>query len=104
MIKVSFHYPDTGNSRFDIEYYTTSHLRLARELFGDALLGISIDRGIAGIMPGSAPPFHAVGHLLFDSVERFYEAVMPNVDQFRADAAKYTDVEPVIFISETVEL
>ena len=100
MIKVTFLYPNSEGSRFDMEYYKTTHLQLSRDKFGTALKGLHVDKGSSGIEPGSRPPFHAVAHLLFESKEEFYAALIPNIEEFKADALKYTDVEPVIFISE----
>jgi len=100
MIKVNFFYPNTEGSKFDLDYYVNTHVPLAKECFGTALKGISIDSGISSVMPGSRPPFHAIGTVLFDSVESFYEAVTPHIETLRADAQKYSENEPVIQISE----
>ena len=100
MIKVTFLYPNIEGSKFDMEYYMTTHLQLSRDKFGTALKGLQVDRGASGIEPGSKPPFHTVAHLLFESEEEFYAALIPNIEEFKADALKYTDVEPVILISE----
>jgi len=100
MIKVNFFYPNEEGSTFDLDYYVNIHVPLSKECFGAALKRISIDSGISGIMPDSKPPFHAIGSLYFDSVESFYEAVMPHVETLRADAEKYASHEPTIQISE----
>lgn len=100
MIKVTFLYPNTEGSRFDMDYYLTTHLDLSKRLLRPALKGVNVDRGISGIEPGSPPPYHAVGHLLFDSVEEFYEALVPHIDELRGDVANYSENEPIIQISE----
>ena len=102
MIKVTFLYPNSDGSRFDMEYYTTNHLELSRAKFGTALKGLTIDRGLFGIEPGSKPSFHAVAQLQFDSLDEFYAALIPSIEEFKADALNYTDVEPVILISEPI--
>ena len=100
MIKVNFFYPNTEGSKFDLDYYVNVHVPLAKECFGPALKGLTIDSGVSSIMPGSKPPFHAIGTCVFDSVESFYEAVTPHMDTLRSDAQKYSDQEPLIQISE----
>jgi len=100
MIKVSFLYPNTEGSTFDLDYYCNEHVALSKERLAPALKGLSIDRGLSSVMPGSKPPFHAVGHLLFDSVEAFYGALTPHLDELRGDVSNYTNVEAVIQISE----
>jgi uncharacterized protein (TIGR02118 family) len=99
MIKVTFLYRNSGGSRFDMDYYLNDHLKLSREVFGDVLRGLSIDRGVSGIEPGTEAPFHVMAHLLFDSAEEFYGALMPRMDELKADASKYTDAETYIQIS-----
>lgn len=100
MIKVNFFYPNTEGSTFDLEYYSNVHVPLAKECFGPALKRLTIDSGISSIMPGSRPPFHAIGSAYFDSVESFYEAVTPHIETFQNDAAKYCSETAVIQISE----
>ena len=101
MIKVNFFYPNTDGSKFDMDYYLNVHRPLVIERFGEALKEITIERGISGVEPGSKPPFHATGSLTFDSIEAFYGAILPIMDELRADAAKYSEGDPIIQISET---
>ena len=103
MIKVTFLYPNTDGSKFDMDYYLTDHVDLAKRLLGSALKGASIDRGLSSIVPGSKPPYHAIGHLLFDSVDAFYEAIGPHVETLRNDVANYSENEAVIQISELAD-
>jgi uncharacterized protein (TIGR02118 family) len=100
MIKVTFLYPNHEGSRFDLDYYINIHVPLSKQRLQPALKNISIDYGLSSITPGSKPPFHAIGHLLFDSLESFYEAVTPHIEEFKGDVPNYTDVEPAIQISE----
>ena len=102
MIKVTFLYPKTAGGRFDFDYYLTKHLELSRSVFGPVLRGLEIDRGISGIEPGSESPYHAAAHLKFDSVEDFYGALMPRLEELRADVTNYTDTETIIQISEPI--
>jgi uncharacterized protein (TIGR02118 family) len=100
LIKVNFLYSNVEGSTFDMDYYVNVHVPLAKECYGDALKGFSIDSGISGIMPDSEPPFHVIGAALFDSVEAFYEAIMPHMETMRADSQKYASHDPIIQISK----
>jgi uncharacterized protein (TIGR02118 family) len=100
MIKVSFFYPNTEGSTFDFDYYSSTHLALSKQRLSPALKNISIDYGVSGIMPDSKPPFHAVGNLLFDSIEEFYIALTPHIEELKGDVSNYTNVEAIIQISE----
>lgn len=103
MIKVSFMYPNSDGSTFDTDYYLGVHCKLSKERFGNALKGLSVDSGIASIIPGSKPPYHAVGNLLFDSLDVFYAALMPHLEELKDDVANFTTVEAVIQISNVVD-
>ena len=104
MIKVTFLYPKAAEGRFDLDYYLAEHLSLSREVFGPVLRGIEIDLGLSGIEPDSPSPYHAAAHLKFDSANDFYGALIPRIDELRAEVAKYTDSVTIIQISEVLDL
>lgn len=64
------------------------------------LKGVSVEHGICGEGPGSPPPYVAMGHLLFDSVEAFQASFGPHAQEIMADIPKYTNTEPTLQISE----
>ncbi len=98
MIKMSVMYPNQPGTQFNMSYYCTKHIPMVRELLGPALQGVAVEEGIAGITPGSPAPYHALGHLSFDSVAAFQEAFAPHAAQIVGDVKNYTDSEPVIQI------
>lgn len=100
MIKVSVFYPKREGSRFDIAYYCNSHMPMVQAKCGAALKKMEIDHGIAGGAPGSAPAYACMGHLFFDSVEVFQASFGPHAKEIMADIPNYTDVSPVVQISE----
>jgi uncharacterized protein (TIGR02118 family) len=71
-----------------------------RRLLGSALKGASVDAGVSGEEVGSQPPYIAMGHLLFDSVQSFQTSFGTHVDEIASDIPKYTNVKPTIQISE----
>jgi uncharacterized protein (TIGR02118 family) len=102
VIKVSVMYPYRANARFDMDYYCDSHIPLVQRALRPALKGVAVDKGLAGGVPGSAPSYVAVGHLLFDSVADFEAAFGANADEILTDIPTYTDIEPVLQISEVM--
>ena len=100
MIKVSVLYPNDEGTRFDIDYYCNRHIPLVQGLVGEALKGVQVEHGLAGDEPGSPPTYHAMGHLLFESVESFQAAFGPHAEKILADIPNYTDAPPVLQISE----
>ncbi|WP_448189079.1 EthD family reductase [Azospirillum sp. sgz301742] len=100
MIKVSIHYPNTQGSRFDTDYYLNTHMPMAIAKLGPALKGVSVDIGVSGGGPETPPAYAAMCHLLFETVETFYGAFMPHADALQGDIPNYTDVTPIIQISD----
>ena len=100
MIKVTVMYPNTAGSRFDMAYYCNTHMPMVQEKLGAALKGVAVEQGIAGEEPGSPPPYLALGHLLFESVETFQTSFAPHAQVIMADIPNYTNTQPTIQISE----
>lgn len=100
MIKVSVLYPLFADSQFDMDYYLTRQIPMVREKLGTACKSVSVEQGLAGGALGSDPTYAAMGHLHFESVESFQRAFESNTEAILADIPNYTDVEPVIQISE----
>ena len=99
MIKVSVLYPNNEGSKFDIEYYCNSHMPMVAKKLGSALKRMDIDQGVGGGTPGSKPPYSGMCHLYFDSVDAFQKAFGPHSGEIMSDIPNYTDVQPVIQIS-----
>ena len=102
MIKVSVMYPHTPGARFDHAYYRDKHMPLLASRLGEACKSYTIDKGLAGGAPGDPPTYVGMCHVLADSVESFQAAFGPHAKEILADIANYTDIQPVIQISEVV--
>lgn len=102
MIKVSVFYPHFDGCRFDVAYYCNRHMPMVKERLGDACQGIAVDHGICGEAPGSAPRYIAMAHLFFDTVEAFQSAFAPHAAEIMNDVPHYTDIAPVLQISEVL--
>jgi uncharacterized protein (TIGR02118 family) len=102
MIKVSVMYPYAPDARFDHAYYRDRHMPLLAARLGAACKGYTIDKGMAGGAPGEPPAFVGMCHVLSDSVEAFQTAFGPHAKEILGDIANYTDIKPVMQISEVV--
>ncbi|HZW26029.1 MAG TPA: EthD family reductase [Gallionella sp.] len=100
MVKISILYPNTG--RFDMGYYLDIHMPRSIALLsrGKGYRGVSVERGLGGASPGSAPGYVATCHYLFDSAEDFMAAFLPHAAELKGDMPNYTDIESVIQVSE----
>jgi uncharacterized protein (TIGR02118 family) len=102
MIKVSVMYPSGDGATFDHQYYAERHMPMVIELLGPALRSASVDRGLGGREPGAPPPYLAVAHLLFDSIEDFQASMGPHAARLAEDAPNYTNTTGVLQVSEIV--
>lgn len=102
MIKVSVMYPYEANARFDHAYYANSHMPLVMSKMGNHCLSYTVDKGLAGGAPGQPPAYVAMCHLICESVEAFQAGFGPHADVILADIPNYTDLKPVLQISEVV--
>jgi uncharacterized protein (TIGR02118 family) len=102
MIKVSVMYPNTAGARFDHDYYRDKHMPMLKEKMGDACKSYTIDKGLAGGAPGAPAPYIGMCHIFCDSVESFQASFGPHAKAIMADVANYTDLKPVMQISEVV--
>jgi uncharacterized protein (TIGR02118 family) len=102
MIKVSVMYPTGEGKSFDMDYYLKTHRPLAHAVFGDALKRFDIDKGLSGPLPGSEPPYFAVGHLHFESPEIFIGIMMKDGTKLMEDIPNYTNSSPTIQVSEVI--
>ncbi|HUN94142.1 MAG TPA: EthD family reductase [Burkholderiaceae bacterium] len=102
MIKVSVMYPHKPGARFDHDYYRDKHMPLVKAKMGDACKFYTVDRGLAGGAPGSPPVYVGMCHIFCDSVEAFQAGFGPNVKDIMGDIPNYTDLTPLVQISEVV--
>ena len=102
MIKVTVLYANKPGARFDHGYYKDKHMPLVKERLGAACKFYTVDRGIGGDRPGDPAPYIAMCHIYCDSVEGFASAFAPHADEIMADIPKYTDLPPIVQVSEVV--
>src|SRR5712691_6701216 len=100
MIKVSVLYPNSAGGRFDVAYYVEKHMPMVRQKLGAALKGVHVEQGLGGMQPDSPPPYLAMGHLLFDSVEAFQKAWAPHGQAIVGDIPNFTNTQPTVQVSE----
>ena len=100
MIKVSVMYPSTDGKKFDLDYYCDQHVPMVGTLLGDAVKGAAIEKGLAGAAPGTKPAYVTIGALYFENMASFQNAFGPNAAEIMADLPNFTDIEPVVQISE----
>jgi len=61
-----------------------------------------VEKGISGATPGSAPANTIIGYLYFDTIENFQNSFGPNAEEIISDVKNFTDINPVLQISEII--
>ena len=102
MIKVSVMYPNTPGCKFDHAYYANQHMPMVKRKLGDACKSYTVDKGLAGGTPGAQATYVGMCHIFCDTVESFQTAFGPHAQEIMADIPNYTNLTPVIQISEVV--
>ena len=102
MIKVSVMYPNETGARFDHDYYRDKHMPLVQERMGDACKFYTVDKGLGGGAPKEPATYVAMCHIFCESVEAFQAGFGPHADEILADIKNYTDLAPVMQISDVV--
>ena len=94
MIKLNVTYPSGEGTTFDHDYYSGTHIPLCNSTFSPAKT--EVDKGIDG-------PSVAGVTFYFDSMEKMQEAFAnPKMADVMADVANYTNIAPVMQVSEVV--
>ena len=101
-VKINILYPHADGKTFDMDYYRNSHMPMVAELFGEPLIRYDIETGISGRTPEDPLPYLAIGTFYFDTLEAYNQAFAPHAEQILGDIPNYTDIQPVVQISEVV--
>jgi uncharacterized protein (TIGR02118 family) len=102
MFKVSVMYPHKDGARFDHTYYRDKHMPLVKERLGDTCKYYTVDKGIAGGAPGAPATYVGMCHIFVDSLDAFQAGMGKHGEEIRGDIKNYTDIAPVIQVSEVV--
>ena len=103
LIKVCVMYPYAEGKTFNMEYYETKHMPMVAGYLGSNLVKYTIEKGLSSGIPNQPLPYMAIGTFYVKSLSEYQKAIAPNRDAIRADFANYTDVMPVILVSEVVK-
>jgi len=102
LIKVSIMYPFAEGKTFDMEYYETKHMPMVAGFLGSNLVKYTIEKGLASGIPNQPLSYMAIGTFYVKSLDDYQAAIGPNRDAIRADFANYTNIAPIILVSEVV--
>ena len=102
LIKVSVMYPFAEGKTFNMEYYETKHMPMVAAFLGSNLVKYTIEKGFASGIPNTPLPFLAIGTFYVKNLSDYQAAIGPNRDSIRSDIPNYTNISPIILVSEIV--
>lgn len=104
MFKVAILYPNGEDKTFDMDYYEKKHMPMVAGFIGKNLKFYEIDKGIAGRTPNDKVPFLAIGYFYIHDVAEYNKAIAQNRDAVIGDFKNYTNIQPVVQVSEIREI
>ena len=104
MFKVAILYPNGEDKTFDMDYYEQKHMPMVAGFLGKNLKFYEIDKGIAGRTPDEEVPFLAIGYFYVYDVAEYNKAIGQNIETIVGDFQNYTNIQPVVQISEIRQL
>ncbi|MDO1447020.1 EthD family reductase [Rhodocytophaga aerolata] len=102
LIKVSIMYPFAEGKSFDMAYYASKHMPMVAGFLGSNLVKYTIEKGLSNGMPNQPLPYVAIGTFYVKSLSDYQAAIGPHREAIRADFANYTNIIPIILVSEVV--
>ena len=102
LIKISVMYPFAEGKTFNMDYYENKHMPMVAGYLGSNLVKYTIEKGIASGIPNQPLPYMAIGIFYVKSLSEYQSAIAPHRDAIRSDFGNYTNVSPVILVSEVV--
>jgi len=100
MAKIMTFYAQSEGTWFDMNYYCEKFVPFLEDLFGDALKGVEVDKGVYGGEPDADATFICIGHFNFDSQEEAVQSYFSNLDKIEAERVNFTDIKPIAQISD----
>lgn len=85
-----------------MEYYETKHMPMVAGYLDSNLVKYTIEKGLASGIPNTPLPFIAIGSFYVKNLSEYQASIGPNIDTIRSDFSNYTDIRPIILVSEVV--
>jgi len=96
MIAATILYPNNEGSKFDLDYYTNTHMPMFAERLGEACQSW-------GVIDTHGQQYHAIGWVVISSQEALNAALTEHGAEITGDVANYTDVAPTFVVGDVVK-
>lgn len=103
MIRVTVSYPSHEGCQFNHAYYQSTHAQLIRDKLGThGLIKLEVDQTLFDIA-GKPPASVAAAHMFFNDIDSFKAAMGAEGKLLGDDRENYTDIIPVVVISQVTQ-
>lgn len=100
MIRVAVMYKNDSGSNFNMDYYREKHMPLVKEAYlPHGLIRLEMDEAVSK-EGNRAAPYIAIAYMVFPDLTAFTTALKSSGKDVMADLGNFTDIEPVVQISE----
>ena len=104
LYKISIFYPSGDDKTFDMDYYENKHMPMVAGFLGKNLKFYEIDKGISGRTPNDKPLYVVIGYFYCYDAAEYGKAIAQNRDAVVNDFKNYTNIQPVVQISQIKQL
>lgn len=104
LFKVTILYPAGEGKNFDMDYYEKKHMPMVAGFIGKNLKFYEIDKGISGRTPTDKALYVAIGYFYITDIGEYNKSIAQNRDAVISDFKNYTNIQPVIQISEVKQV
>lgn len=94
-------YPNNEGGTFDFTYYLEKHIPLVRELLGENLVKVEVQKGLAS-GDGSAAPFLCTAHIWIRSIDTLQATLRKHGQAINDDIPRYTSIAPLLQVNEVL--
>jgi uncharacterized protein (TIGR02118 family) len=102
MATVTVMYAAKPESKFDMDYYLNTHMKMVEASWGPSgLRGYKVLRGTPGA-DGAAPPYHVLVNLDFTSAAAFAASVAETGAKVMGDVPNFTDIQPSLQVNDVI--
>lgn len=98
--KVAILYPNGEGKTFNMDYYEKKHMPMVAGFLGNNLKFYEIDKGISGRTPNDKAPYAAIGYFYITDGAEYNTAIAKNRDAVVNDFKNYTNIQPIVQVSE----
>jgi uncharacterized protein (TIGR02118 family) len=96
-------YPNTPNTEFDFEYYTKQHIPMAKKLWANKLLNVQVVKNARlSESHNKKSDYLVIATFEVTNMEDLHNLIKNHSEQLSNDFPNYTNVKPIIQISEVI--